>query len=212
VGGAIANDIHGKNHHAAGTFGCHVPRFELIRSNGQRYECTATQNQSLYEATIGGLGLTGLISWAEVQLRPIVSRKIKQDSIKFNGLNEFFALSRESQHMEYTVAWIDCVATGKNFARGIFIEGDHSDQPEELKPSGKPKLTVPVDLPAFLMNKANHRRLQHRVLRQAVRQAQDGTGRLRAFLLSARLGPPLESRLRQARFAAVPERHAMGAR
>src|SRR5882757_2029096 len=64
VGGAIANDIHGKNHHAAGTFGCHVPRFELVRSNGQKYECTATQNQSLYEATIGGLGLTGLISWA----------------------------------------------------------------------------------------------------------------------------------------------------
>ena len=83
VGGAIANDIHGKNHHVAGTFGCHVPRFELVRSNGQQYECTATQNQSLYEATIGGLGLTGLITWAEVQLRPIVSRKIKQDSIKF---------------------------------------------------------------------------------------------------------------------------------
>jgi FAD/FMN-containing dehydrogenase len=153
VGGAIANDIHGKNHHVAGTFGCHVPRFELVRSNGQRYECTATQNQSLYEATIGGLGLTGLITWAEVQLRPIVSRKIKQDSIKFNGLNEFFGLSRESQHMEYTVAWIDCVSTGKNFARGIFMRGDHSEQPEELKPSGKPKLTMPVDLPAFLMNK-----------------------------------------------------------
>ena len=153
VGGAIANDIHGKNHHVAGTFGCHVPRFELVRSNGQKYECTATQNQSLYEATIGGMGLTGLVTWAEVQLRPIVSRKIKQDSIKFTGLNEFFALSRESQHLEYTVAWIDCVATGRNFARGIFMRGDHSEQPEELKPSGKPKLTMPVDLPAFLMNK-----------------------------------------------------------
>ena len=70
VGGAIANDIHGKNHHVAGTFGCHVPRFELVRSNGQKYECTPAQNQSLYEATIGGLGLTGLITWAEVQLRP----------------------------------------------------------------------------------------------------------------------------------------------
>src|SRR5579885_3686749 len=83
VGGAIANDVHGKNHHVAGTFGCHVPRFELVRSNGEVYECTATQNPSLYEATIGGMGLTGLITWAEVQLRPIVSRKIRQDSIKF---------------------------------------------------------------------------------------------------------------------------------
>src|SRR5579859_3476015 len=60
VGGAIANDVHGKNHHVAGTFGCHVPRFELVRSNGERYECSATQNPSLFEATIGGLGLTGL--------------------------------------------------------------------------------------------------------------------------------------------------------
>lgn len=153
VGGAIANDVHGKNHHVAGTFGCHVPRFELVRSNGEAYECTATQNPSLYEATIGGMGLTGLITWAEVQLRPIVSRKIKQDSIKFVGLNEFFALSRASQHLEYTVAWIDCVSTGKNFARGIFMQGDHSAIPEPLTPSGKPKLTMPFDLPEFLMNK-----------------------------------------------------------
>jgi FAD/FMN-containing dehydrogenase len=154
VGGAIANDVHGKNHHVAGTFGCHVPRFELVRSNGERYECSPTQNPSLYEATIGGIGLTGLITWAEVQLRPIVSRRIRQDAIKFVGLNEFIALSRAAQHMEYTVAWMDCVSTGKNFARGIFMQGDHSAQPEELSTSAKPRLTMPVDLPAFLMNKA----------------------------------------------------------
>jgi FAD/FMN-containing dehydrogenase len=154
VGGAIANDVHGKNHHVAGTFGCHVPRFELVRSNGERYECTPTQNPSLFEATIGGLGLTGLITWAEVQLRPIVSRKIRQDAIKFVGLNEFVALSRAAQHLEYTVAWIDCVSTGKNFARGIFMQGDHSAQPDELTPSPQPRLTMPVDLPGFLMNKA----------------------------------------------------------
>jgi len=153
IGGAIANDIHGKNHHVAGTFGCHVPRFELARSNGERFECTATLNPSLYEATIGGMGLTGLITWAELQLRPIVSRKIRQDSIKFVGLNEFVALSRAAQHLEYTVAWIDCISTGPNFARGIFMQGDHSDVPEALTPTGKPRLTLPFDLPAFLMNK-----------------------------------------------------------
>src|SRR6201987_1521972 len=155
VGGAIANDIHGKNHHVAGTFGCHVPRFELVRSNGQKYECPPAQNQSLHEPTIGGLGLTDLITWAEVQLRPIVSRKIKYEGIKFLGIEEFVALSRASQHLEYTVAWIDCVSTGKNFARGIFMQGDHSEQPDDLKPSGKPRLTLPVDLPGFLMNKAS---------------------------------------------------------
>ena len=154
MGGAIANDVHGKNHHIAGTFGCHVPRFELVRSNGERFECTPTQNPSLYEATIGGMGLTGLITWAELQLRPIVSRKIKYEGIKFNGIDEFVALSNASQHIEYTVAWIDCVSTGKNFARGIFMQGDHSAQPEALTASGKPKLTLPIDLPAFLMNKA----------------------------------------------------------
>ncbi len=153
LGGAIANDIHGKNHHVAGTFGCHVPRFELARSNGERFECTATLNPSLFEATIGGMGLTGLITWADLQLRPIVSRKIRQDAIKFVGLNEFVALSRAAQHLEYTVSWIDCVSTGPNFARGIFMQGDHSDVPEALRHSGKPKLTLPFDLPAFLMNK-----------------------------------------------------------
>jgi FAD/FMN-containing dehydrogenase len=153
LGGAIANDVHGKNHHVAGTFGCHVPRFELVRSNGEHFECTATLNPSLYAATIGGMGLTGLIAWAELQLRPIVSRKIRQDAIKFVGLNEFVALSRAAQHLEYTVAWIDCVSTGPNFARGIFMQGDHSDVAEALRPSGKPRLTLPFDLPAFLMNK-----------------------------------------------------------
>src|ERR1700749_2124756 len=120
VGGAIANDIHGKNHHVAGTFGHHVPQFELVRSDGQRLICSPTQNLEWYCATIGGLGLTGLISWAEVQLRPIVSRRIRCQSTKFVGLEEFVALSRASTQ-EYTVAWIDCVAQGRNFARGIFM-------------------------------------------------------------------------------------------
>ncbi len=153
VGGAIANDIHGKNHHIAGTFGRHVPRFELTRSTGERFECSPTENQAWYAATIGGLGLTGLITWAEVQLRPIVSRKIRYEGIKFVGIEEFVALSKASTHIEYTVAWIDCVSTGKNFARGIFMQGDHSEIPDDLKPSGKPKLTLPVDLPPFLLNK-----------------------------------------------------------
>lgn len=69
VGGAIANDIHGKNHHVRGTFGCHVRQFELLRSDGQRLICSPQQNNHLFAATIGGLGLTGLITWAEFQLR-----------------------------------------------------------------------------------------------------------------------------------------------
>ncbi len=79
IGGAIANDIHGKNHHRAGTFGCHVTRFELLRSTGERLLCSPSQNASWFAATIGGLGLTGLITWAEVQLRRIAEFLIEVD-------------------------------------------------------------------------------------------------------------------------------------
>jgi FAD/FMN-containing dehydrogenase len=153
VGGAIANDIHGKNHHSAGTFGRHVPRFELLRSDGVRIECSPTANSDWYAATIGGMGLTGLITWAEVQLRPVVSRKIDYHGTKFVGIDEFVALSQASEGSEYTVAWIDCVTQGPNFARGIFMRGDHSQAPASLKASPEPKLSLPLDLPEFLLNK-----------------------------------------------------------
>ena len=153
IGGAIANDVHGKNHHVAGTFGCHVPRFELVRSDGSRLACSETENSEWYRATIGGLGLTGLITWADVQLRPIVSRKINYEGIKFVGIEEFLAISQESAQTEYTVAWIDCVAQGRNFARGIFMRGSHSSRAEQLVPSSKPHLTVPIEMPASLLNR-----------------------------------------------------------
>jgi len=153
VGGAIANDIHGKNHHTAGTFGRHVPRFELLRSDGNRIVCSPTANSDWYAATIGGMGLTGLITWAEVQLRPIVSRKIDYHGTKFVGIEEFVALSQSSETSEYTVSWIDCVSQGKNFARGIFMRGDHAATPSRLRQSSDPKLTLPIDLPGFMLNK-----------------------------------------------------------
>jgi FAD/FMN-containing dehydrogenase len=153
VGGAIANDIHGKNHHVAGTFGLHTPRFELVRSDGTPVVCSTTENPEWYAATIGGMGLTGLISWAELQLRPIVSRRIRYRSTKFVGLEEFVALSEASAHKEYSVAWIDCVAQGRNFARGIFLQGEHDENPGPLTPLAKPKLALPVDLPEFALSR-----------------------------------------------------------
>ena len=154
VGGAIANDIHGKNHHVAGTFGRHTPCFELIRSDGTQMVCSASENPDWYAATIGGMGLTGLISWAEVQMRPIVSRRIRYQSTQFVGLEEFVALSKASTQ-EYSVAWIDCVAQGRNFARGIFIQGLHDENPGPLTPLAKPKLALPFDLPDFALNRSS---------------------------------------------------------
>ena len=152
VGGAIANDIHGKNHHVAGTFGRHVLRFELARSDGSRFVCSPIENPAWFAATIGGMGLTGLMTWAEIHLRPIVSRKIDYRGDKFHGIDEFFALSQTAK-AEYTVAWIDCVSTGRNFARGIFMQGDHSETPGPLTRSKPPKLVFPVELPQFALNR-----------------------------------------------------------
>jgi FAD/FMN-containing dehydrogenase len=153
VGGAIANDIHGKNHHVKGTFGRHVTRFELVRSDCSRMICSPAENQEWFAATIGGLGLTGLIAWAEIQLRPIVSRKIDYVGIKFNGIDEFLAISRASTKVEYTVAWIDCVSQGGNFARGIFMQGTHSKVPEKLGPSPSGRFLVPVNMPSAMLNR-----------------------------------------------------------
>src|ERR1700733_7900393 len=152
LGGAIANDIHGKNHHVAGTFGCHVTQFELVRSDGTRRLCTATENPDWYAATIGGLGLTGFISWATLRMKPIVSRMIDYEGIQFHGIDEFLDLTKQSSNIEYTVSWVDCASTGRNFCRGVFMQGDHSTKPAPLRPSPEPKLVFPFEAPGFALN------------------------------------------------------------
>ena len=126
VGGAIANDIHGKNHHRAGTFGSHVACFELLRSSGERVLCSPETNADLFRASVGGLGLTGLMLWAEIRLKRIPGAAITMERVRFSGLSEFFQLSQADQQYEYTVAWIDCLARGKGLGRGLFIRGDHA--------------------------------------------------------------------------------------
>jgi hypothetical protein len=205
VGGAIANDIHGKNHHVAGTFGLHTPCFELIRSDGTQLVCSPTENPDVYSATIGGMGLTGFISWAEVQMRPIVSRRIRYHSTQFVGLEEFVALSQASTQ-EYSVAWIDCVAQGRNFARGIFIQGEHDENPGPLTPLAKPKLTLPFDLPQPLFRG----RLQYPLLPQANQQTTIRVHRLRAILLPPGPHPAMESTVWRAGPAPVPMCSAVG--
>src|SRR2546423_9432370 len=96
AGGAIAHDIHGKNHHAVGTFGCHVRQFELQRSSGERLLCSPSENTDLYQATIAGMGLTGLIIWAEIQLKPIAGPLIEMERMPFGSLKEFLALAATS--------------------------------------------------------------------------------------------------------------------
>lgn len=154
VGGAIANDVHGKGHHKDGTFGCHVRRFELLRSNGERLVCSPEQNGEMFRATIGGLGLTGAILWAEFNLKPIKSANIYMERIRHINLDEFFEVNTASKRFEYTVGWVDCLATGERVGRGLFTRGEHYDPPlgADDVPTPKPKFDMPIDLPSMAVN------------------------------------------------------------
>jgi FAD/FMN-containing dehydrogenase len=125
VGGAIANDVHGKNHHVVGTFGEHVRRLKLVRSDGETIECGPDLRPDLFAATVGGLGLTGVIVDAELQLRPTAGPWLEAETLAFEGLDEFFALSDESERdWEHTVSWIDC--TSRPIARGLFMRAQQA--------------------------------------------------------------------------------------
>jgi FAD/FMN-containing dehydrogenase len=151
VGGAIANDIHGKNHHRAGTFGSHVACFELLRSSGERVVCSPDTNAELFRATVGGLGLTGLVLWAEIRLKRIPGAAITMERIRFSRLAEFFQLSEMDQQYEYTVAWVDCLARGKWLGRGLFIRGDHAaGEPRAASGLGR---NIPREMPSGLINR-----------------------------------------------------------
>lgn len=153
VGGAIANDVHGKNHHRTGTFGQHILRLELRRSDEGVVLCSPTENAELFHATIGGLGLTGAILWADIQLRPIANPGVDSETIRFANLDAFFDLSEESDRdYEYTVAWIDCLAHGKSLGRGLFMRGNHA-APQKRPPSPPRKTyTFPIESPIPLVN------------------------------------------------------------
>jgi FAD/FMN-containing dehydrogenase len=158
LGGAIANDVHGKNHHAVGTIGRHVVCFELLRSDGQRLICSPTENPGLFSATIGGLGLTGIITWAQLQLRPIAGPLMNVETIRFANLDEFIHLQSQSdQDFEYTVAWVDCLGTGSQLGRGWFERANHSSNRAELPQAQPGGLNIPFAPPVSLVNAASLR-------------------------------------------------------
>jgi len=158
IGGAIANDVHGKNHHRLGTFGRHVLAMEIARTDGTRQICSPTENSGLYAATIGGLGLTGLILSATLQLRQVSGTALDAEEVRFGNLDEFFALSAQSDAAwEYTAAWIDCRAPGPRLGRGIFSRANHADGIDAPAPPRAPRIGVPVTPPFSLVNGAGVR-------------------------------------------------------
>lgn len=151
VGGAIANDVHGKNHHGAGSFGDHVRELELVRSDGERIVCGPGLRPEWFAATVGGLGLTGLITRASLDLMPIANPFMITEAQKFASLDAFFALeAAATSAWTHTVAWIDCTAKA---GRGVLFCGRHAPPQAELPAWRERRRRVPLDPPVSLVNR-----------------------------------------------------------
>lgn len=155
VGGAVANDVHGKNHHAAGSFGDHVRELVLVRT-AQGHQ-VVRPGDALFAATVGGLGLTGLIVEVQLQLLRVDGPWMQVESIRFANLDEFFAISRESaRDHAYTVAWVDCLARGSSLGRGHFLRANHAGPGATGKAQGR-GFAMPFTPPVSLVNRLSLR-------------------------------------------------------
>jgi len=150
VGGAIANNVHGKNHHVLGSFGDHVQQLTLLRTDGEVIDCGPQIKQDWFAATVGGLGLTGVILLAEIQLRQISGPWLETETIPYENLNEFFSLADSSEvDWEHTVSWIDCIS---GEGRGLFMRGNHAEKQNRVEPNNRSK-TMPIVPPVSLVNR-----------------------------------------------------------
>ena len=170
IGGALANDVHGKNHHAHGSFGHHIRAFELIRSTGEVLLCRSDLNAEMFRATVGGLGLTGLLSWIEIQLIPVNNPWMWVESQRFSNLEHFWQLNAEAeQQWPYTVAWIDCLASGNSRGRGVLFAGKHAAHQTHLPTYKERNKQVPFDPPISLINGLSLRSFNALYYRQPVK-------------------------------------------
>jgi len=151
LGGAIANDVHGKNHHAAGSIGCSVEQLAVVRSTGDLVICSRNQNEKLFHATIGGMGLTGVIAWADLQLREVPSPYLDVEVKRYRNVGDFFDIAKESESYESTVAWVDCSARGGALGRGIFERATYTSL--ESRRPGRTSLDIPLTPPISLVNR-----------------------------------------------------------
>ncbi|MDF9391183.1 MULTISPECIES: FAD-binding protein [Methylococcus] len=152
VGGAIASDVHGKSHHLEGCFSRHVERFSLMLADGRVVECSRTQHADLFRATCGGMGLTGFILEASLRLKSIESAYLRETTFKAENLDHALSLFSEHAGAPYSVAWIDCLATGPRLGRSLLMTGDFIDD-GRLQGTVKKPLSVPVDVPGFVLNR-----------------------------------------------------------
>jgi FAD/FMN-containing dehydrogenase len=151
VGGAIASDVHGKNHHLDGTFGQHVISLQLLLGNGEIVRASPTENTALFHATCGGMGLTGIILSDSFRLMQIRSSEIVETTVKAANLDAVLDGFEQYAASTYTVAWIDCLAQGSELGRSLLMVGEHA-QDGPLLVAEKNPMTIPVDAPSSLLN------------------------------------------------------------
>ncbi|HNN52202.1 MAG TPA: FAD-binding oxidoreductase [Pseudomonadota bacterium] len=155
LGGMVASDVHGKNHHVEGAFGDHVEKLRIRVGSGSIVDCSPAENSDLFEATIGGMGLTGHILEVTFRMCPIPSQWIYQESEQVTDLDAMLnALDDAARHFPMTVAWIDCLTEGKAMGRGILYRGRWATTEEApaQAPSPKLRLFVPFQFPSWAMS------------------------------------------------------------
>ncbi len=160
IGGAIASDVHGKNHHKNGSFSCCVESFSLLLANGEIVQCSRDRHADLFYATFGGMGLTGVILEVSLRLVAVASAYIFQKTIKCRNLDDIMRQFEHNYNWTYSVGWIDCLAKGRELGRSLLMLGEHAEQqilPPQLGRSPlrvpeKTKLTIPFEFPSGTLN------------------------------------------------------------
>ena len=161
VGGMIAADVHGKNHHQDSSFGAHVESLLLVTADGETRTCSRAENTDLFRATLGGMGLTGVILSASFRLKPIETAFIMEETLATRDLDETMILLETSRNWPYSAAWIDCLARGSKQGRSLLMRGRFMERhallpqlmSDPLRLVIARQFTVPVDAPAMLLNR-----------------------------------------------------------
>jgi FAD/FMN-containing dehydrogenase len=161
IGGMVASDVHGKNHHVDGAFSRHILELDLLTGSGEIVTCSRTHLPDLLEATCGGMGLTGVILSVRFQLKAIETAYISQHRVKADNLEELLELFEKHKDVTYSVAWIDCLKKGKGFGRSILLMGEHAKTSElsdaqraagALALPAKKSIPFPITLPSWVLN------------------------------------------------------------
>lgn len=160
LGGMIAADVHGKNHHKDGSFGNYIDWIDVLTADGTVKRCSKTENTELFEWTIGGMGLTGIILCAAVRLRPVTSAWIEQRTLVADNILHAIELFEQSHDATYSVAWIDCLQKGSALGRSLVMLGEHAEAdavPSEHRKTPlyippKRKLSIPIEFPSWALN------------------------------------------------------------